>query len=95
MTAAGSRPRKSLQHRRAALAMHAKHGKAATLKARSEFLKRFERQVDPNGDLDPEERTWRAERARKAYMTELSERSAAVRKARRESAAHEPSQEVS
>jgi hypothetical protein len=43
----------------------------------------FERQVDPNGELDPAERARRAEYARKAYFTGLALRSAKVRAARK------------
>jgi hypothetical protein len=45
---------------------------AATRPAVSGFLARFERQVDPDGLLDPAERVRRAEVARKAYMMLLA-----------------------
>jgi hypothetical protein len=54
-----------------------------TRPAREGFLRRFERQVDPDGVLDPEERRRRAERARDAYMIELAQRSRAARAARK------------
>ena len=57
---------------------------AATAPARRAFLDRFERQVDPDGRLDPQERTRRAEHARKAHMARLALRSARARAARRE-----------
>jgi hypothetical protein len=44
------------------------------------FRARFERLVDPDGKLDPIERTVRADRARRAYMLTLAARSAAARK---------------
>lgn len=56
---------------------------AATAPARQAALDRFERQVDPDGALDPVERARRAEHARKAHFTRLALKSAQVRKARR------------
>ena len=53
-----------------------------TAKARAAFLERFEREVDPDGKLPPEERARRAEAARKAYMARLALRSVQRRKAR-------------
>jgi hypothetical protein len=44
------------------------------------FKARFERLVDPAGVLDPAERTVRADRARRAYMLTLAERSAEARR---------------
>lgn len=44
------------------------------------FRARFERLVDPDGTLDPLERTIRADRARRAHMLTLAARSAAARK---------------
>jgi hypothetical protein len=41
-----------------------------------------EREVDPHGELSPEERTRRVEHARKAYLYRLALRSAKVRKRR-------------
>jgi hypothetical protein len=55
---------------------------ARTRPARETFLKRFEKEVDPDGTLPPEERQQRAEHAKRAYMLQLAKRSAAVRKAR-------------
>jgi len=45
---------------------------AATLPARTAFLERFTREVDPLGQLSEEERTRRALLARKAYMARLT-----------------------
>jgi hypothetical protein len=50
-----------------------------TAPARAVFLSRFEREVDPEGVLDPEERARRADHARKAYFLRLA---LASRKAR-------------
>jgi hypothetical protein len=55
---------------------------ARTRHGREAFLKRFEKEVDPDGILSPEERRERAEHAKRAYMLQLAKRSAAVRKAR-------------
>ncbi len=56
-----------------------------TSAARSAFLARFEREVDPEGVLTPEERARRAEYARKAYFARLALKSvqARCRRARR------------
>ena len=56
---------------------------AGTAKARSAFLDRFEREVDPDGELPEAERLRRAEQARKAYFTELAFKSSKARAARR------------
>lgn len=56
---------------------------ARTAPARQAALDRFERQVDPNGDLTPQERARRAEHARKAYFTRLALKSAQARRNRR------------
>ncbi len=50
-----------------------------TAAGRRAFLQSFERQVDPDGTLPPEERAARAEAARKAHMAALAARSAAAR----------------
>jgi hypothetical protein len=54
---------------------------ARTRPARDAFLQRFEKEVDPDGTLPPEERRQRAEHAMRAYMLQLAKRSAAARKA--------------
>lgn len=51
-----------------------------TAPARKAMLDRFEREVDPNGELTPQERAKRAEHARKAYFTRLSLKSAQARR---------------
>ena len=55
---------------------------ARTEPARAKFLERFERQVDPDGTLDPVMRAKRAEHARQAYFTKLAFESAKVRRAK-------------
>ena len=52
--------------------------------ARRGFLARFERAVDPDQALSPEERTRRAERALRAHMLILAQRSARVRSAKKQ-----------
>lgn len=61
---------------------------ARTAPARSAAWTRFERQVDPDGTMEPAERARRAASARKAFYTDLAYRSARARGARR--AAHAP-----
>jgi hypothetical protein len=46
------------------------------------FESKFEREVDPEGVLTPEERSRRAERALRAHMLRLSKKSAEARRAR-------------
>ncbi len=69
---------------RARLAAHTMHaaGKTNTAPARKAMLDRFDRQVDPDGLLDPADRARRAEHARKAYYTRLALQSVAARRAR-------------
>jgi len=64
-------PRRSAIARLGALSLHAS-GKTDTRSARDAFLRRFEREVDPEGLLEPEERARRALYARKAYFTRLA-----------------------
>lgn len=54
--------------------------KKRTQPARDAFLARFEREVDPDGVLPPDERRERAEQAKRAYMLRLAKRSAQARK---------------
>jgi hypothetical protein len=58
------------------------HGRTTAPPARDAFLRRFEKEVDPDGTLPPEERRQRAEHAKRAYMLQLAKRSAVARKAR-------------
>jgi hypothetical protein len=53
---------------------------ARTRPAREKFLKRFEREVDPDGKLSPEERRRRADHAMRAYMLRLAKRAVRARK---------------
>lgn len=72
---------------RGRLAAHARWSKeadrvAATAAARAGQMARFEREVDPDNQLDPAERAIRAEHARKAHMTRMSLRAAEARRAK-------------
>jgi hypothetical protein len=58
---------------------------ARTAPGRKAAMDRFERQVDPDGTLDPEERALRAEQAKKAHMTRLALKSAQARRRKRAS----------
>jgi hypothetical protein len=60
-----------MRSRVAAYALHAQGG-TSTHAASMAFLSRFDREVDPDGLLTPEERTRRAAWARKSYMTSLA-----------------------
>lgn len=55
--------------------------RAATRPGTDGLLARFEREVDPNGELTPDERRRRALSARKAHMQRLALRSAQKRAA--------------
>lgn len=55
---------------------------AHTAPARDAFLERFERKVDPDGVLSPEERARRAKHARTAYMKRLALASSKARAAK-------------
>jgi hypothetical protein len=84
--AASSPAERSLRARLAAYAMHAQHDSRQTsANGRVAFQARFEREVDPDGRLDPEERRRRAEHARSAYFARLALASVATRRARRAS----------
>lgn len=54
---------------------------ARTRPAREKFLQRFEREVDPDGALPPDERRRRAEHAKRAYMLRLAKRAVTARRA--------------
>lgn len=61
----------------AQLAVHAswantKDRLARTAPARNTFRASFEAQVDPNGELTPQERAYRADHAYKAHMKRMS-----------------------
>ena len=73
----------ALRGRIGAFRLHATHDpKETTHKARAAFLEKFEREVDPDGTLPPEERARRAEAARKAHMAKLAYQSAKTRRQR-------------
>jgi hypothetical protein len=76
---------RTLRARIAAHAMHAKHPIEETSSAgREAFLARFEREVDPLGQLNPADRARRAQHALQAHMSRLA---LAASKARRKGAA--------
>lgn len=79
---------RSLRARLAAHSLHAQRdARETTSAARATFLARFERQVDPDGLLPPEERARRAESAKRAHFTKMA--MASARSRRREPAAAE------
>jgi hypothetical protein len=53
---------------------------ARTRPARQAFLAKFEKEVDPDGKLPPEERARRANHALRAYMLQLRKRAMLPRK---------------
>lgn len=55
---------------------------ARTAPARKAMLDKFERQVDPDGELTTAERSKRAAHARKAYFARLALKSAQARRRR-------------
>jgi hypothetical protein len=74
---------RSLRARMAAHAMHARNDPVEiTAKARAAFLASFERAVDPEGVLPPEERRRRAEHLRSAHFARLALASAKARRRR-------------
>jgi hypothetical protein len=75
---------RALRARIAAHAMHSRHdGRGTTRSARSAFLDRFEREVDPDQTLSPNERAFRAHQARRSYFSALALKSAKARRDRR------------
>ncbi len=74
-------PQRSLRARAAAHALHAMGG-TSTKAGTTAFLERFERQVDPDGSLAPEERARRATHARKSYMSSLALKASRARSRR-------------
>src|SRR5829696_9208500 len=82
---------RSLRARLAAYALHAQRDpRETTANGRAAFLARFDREVDPEGLLEPEERRRRAEQARRAYFTRLALASAKARRAKRAARAQPP-----
>ncbi len=79
LTAPQRRTRASM----AGFASHAaRDSREATAPARRRFLERFEKQVDPDGLLDPAERERRAISARRSYFKGLALRSSIARSKR-------------
>lgn len=71
----------ALRGRIGAHVTHSLHdSREITANARDSFLARFEREVDPDGALDPEERRRRARHARSAYFSRLALKSAQARR---------------
>jgi len=68
-----------------AFALHAQGG-TSTKAGTAAFLSRFEREVDPDGRLAPEERARRATLARKAYFARLALASSRARSDKRKPA---------
>jgi hypothetical protein len=66
---------------------HTEDRSARTAAGRKAALDRFEREVDPDGLLDPRERELRAASARKAHFTRLALKSAQARRRRKTSEA--------
>ena len=71
---------RSLRARIGAYSLHASHDpKQITANARRAFMDRFLREVDPEGELNIEEREIRAAYAKKAYFAKLALKSARKR----------------
>lgn len=72
---------RTMRARIAAYTLHSRRdARETTAAARTAFLDRFERQVDPEGTLPEAERRRRAGAAKKAYFTKLALRSAQARR---------------
>jgi hypothetical protein len=79
MTAA----QRSMRGRLGAHTLHSTHDSTElTVNGRKAFMNTFEAQVDPEGILSPEERSRRAQSARKAHMTRLALLSSQARSSR-------------
>src|SRR5215212_6677588 len=79
-----SQAERSLRARLAAYALHAQRdSRETTANGRAAFLARFDREVDPEGRLEPDERRRRAEQARRAYFVRLSLAAIKARQAKR------------
>jgi hypothetical protein len=78
----------SLRGRIGALALHASHdSKELTKNARAAFRSKFEREVDPNGELPEEERLRRAEMKRREFYARMAHASWKARQRRGRGAA--------
>jgi hypothetical protein len=72
---------RTMRARLAAHTLHATHDSREIIApARAAFQSRFQREVDPDGQLTPDERARRAAQARKAYYTRLALKSAQARR---------------
>lgn len=69
---------RSMRGRIGAFTVHAR-GLTNTKPAREAFNSRWDREVDPTGELDPVERSRRAHAARSAYFSRLALRSSQAR----------------
>ena len=79
---------RSINARIAALSRWAgEDGAAAARKGQQALRESFERQVDPDGELPPEERARRAFRAYRAHMLRIGKQGRAARAAKRKAAA--------
>jgi len=77
------RTQRSLRGRIGAFRLHATHDSRQTsARGRAAFLASFERLVDPDGSLPPDERARRAAHARSAHFARLAYLSARARRAR-------------
>jgi hypothetical protein len=86
-----SRAERSLRARLAAYALHAQQDpRETTASGRAAFLARFDREVDPEGRLEADERRRRAEQARRAYFARLSLAAVKARQAKRTAGAKRP-----
>jgi hypothetical protein len=66
---------------------HERDAATALRPAREGFLAKLEREVDPNGEMRPEERRAGAERLRAAHMKRIAAKSADARRRKRAGAA--------
>ena len=73
----------ALRGRIGAYRLHATHdAKETTKPARAAFMTRFETEVDPDGVLSLENRSRRAESAKKGYFAQLARKSVKARRQR-------------
>jgi hypothetical protein len=78
----------ALRGRIGGLVTHSRHdSRELTAPGRAAFRSKFEREVDPNGELDPVERAKRADCARRAFYARIALKSAQVRATKKAPAA--------
>jgi hypothetical protein len=70
----------ALERRIGGLVVQARYGDAVAARAREGFLTKFEREVDPDGILDPWVRERRARVAMRAHMLRLAKKSVEARR---------------